>query len=156
MNDVIGVNNVTHTETDVPYEMIIRYNPNLPVGTTDYVAQTGQNGSTISTTTYEVDTNTGALINPNTQTTTIDSINQIVEYGPVAGGTTYQADPTLPAGQTRTVEGQPGDPNDPNNLPTDTVVKVGNVTTETSPVPYNTQYEGVSEPTTYTNVQTPG
>ncbi|MCG4767442.1 hypothetical protein L0N21_18400, partial [Fusicatenibacter saccharivorans] len=79
----------------------------------DYVAQTGQNGSTISTTTYEVDTNTGALINPNTQTTTIDPINQIVEYGPVAGGTTYQADPTLPAGQTSTVPGQPGDPNDP-------------------------------------------
>ncbi|UXV42233.1 G5 domain-containing protein [Staphylococcus simulans] len=156
VNEVIGVNNVTQTETDVPYETIIRYNPNLPVGTTDYVAQTGQNGSTISTTTYEVDTNTGALINPNTQTTTIDPINQIVEYGPVAGGTTYQADPTLPAGQTSTVPGQPGDPNDPNNLPTDTVVKVGNVTTETSPVPYNTQYVGVSEPTTYTNVQTPG
>ena len=156
VNEVIGVNNVTQTETDVPYETIIRYNPNLPVGTTDYVAQTGQNGSTISTTTYEVDTNTGALINPNTQTTTIDPINQIVEYGPVAGGTTYQADPTLPAGQTSTVPGQPGDPNDPNNLPTDTVVKVGNVTTETSPVPYNTQYVGVSELTTYTNVQTPG
>ena len=156
VNEVIGVNNVTQTETDIPYETIIRYNPNLPVGTTDYVAQTGQNGSTVSTTTYEVDPNTGALSNPTTQTTTINPVNQIVEYGPVAGDTIYQADPTLPAGQTSTVPGQAGDPNDPNNLPTDTVVKVGNVTTETSPVPYNTQYVGVSEPTTYTNVQTPG
>ncbi|WP_412518619.1 G5 domain-containing protein [Staphylococcus simulans] len=156
INEVIGVNNVTQTQTDVPFETIIRYNPNLPVGTTDYVAQTGTNGTTTTTTTYEVDSNTGALTNPTAQTTTVDPVNQIVEYGPVAGGTIYQADPTLPAGQTSTVPGQTGDPNDPNNLPTDTVIKVGNVTTETSPVPYNTQYVGVNEPTTYTNVQTPG
>ncbi|MHD0396618.1 G5 domain-containing protein [Staphylococcus simulans] len=156
INEVIGVNNVTQTQTDIPFETIIRYNPNLPVGTTDYVAQTGQKGSTISTTIYEVDPNTGVLSNETTQTTTIEPVHQIVEYGPVAGGTIYQADPTLPAGQISTVPGQAGDPNDPNNLPTDTVVKVGHVTTETSPVPYHTQYVGVNEPTTFTHVQTPG
>ncbi|MGV3133293.1 G5 domain-containing protein [Staphylococcus simulans] len=156
VNEVIGVNNVTQTETEIAYDTIERYNPNLPTGTTNYIAQAGQNGSTVETTTYEVDPNTGALSNLTTQTHTIDPVTQIVEYGPVAGGTIYQPDSTLPAGQTSTVPGTPGDPNDPNNLPTDTVVKVGNVTTETSPVPYNTQYVAVDQPTTYTNVQTPG
>lgn len=156
VNEIIGVNNVERTETTIPYETIVRYNPSLPVGTTNYVAQEGTNGTTTTTTTYEVDNQTGALTNPQTQMTTVDAVNRIVEYGPVEGGIIYQPDTTLPAGQTSTTPGTPGDPNDPDNLPTDTVVKVGNTTTETTQVPYETKYVGVDAPTTYTNVQTPG
>ncbi|MCP6565547.1 hypothetical protein NL503_29685, partial [Klebsiella pneumoniae] len=37
VNEVIGVDNVDTTTQTIPYETIIRYNPDLPVGTTDYV-----------------------------------------------------------------------------------------------------------------------
>ncbi|PTJ11267.1 G5 domain-containing protein [Staphylococcus simulans] len=156
VNEVIGVNNVEQTTETIPYDTIVRYNPNLPVGTTDHVTQEGQNGVTTKTTTYEVDATTGALINPTTNTETTNPVQRIVEYGPAAGQVVYQPDPNLPAGETRTVEGQPGDPNDPDNPPTNTVVYVGNVVTDSTSVPYDTQYISTDEPIGYESVVTPG
>ncbi|WP_412518621.1 G5 domain-containing protein [Staphylococcus simulans] len=156
VNEVIGVDNVDTATTPIPYQTETRYNPNLPVGSTNVVAQQGQDGVTTTTTTYDVNPNTGALSNPQVSTTTTQPVTQIIEYGPVAGETIYQADPNLPYNTTTTIEGTPGNPNDPNNLPTNTIIKVGNTTHELATLPYDTQYVGVSQPTDYTNVKTTG
>ncbi|PTK34467.1 hypothetical protein BUZ61_19860, partial [Staphylococcus nepalensis] len=125
----------TTTQT-IPYETIIRYNPDLPVGTVNQVVQEGQDGTTTTTTTYDVDSTTGTLSNPQVTQSTTAPINKIVEYGPVEGTIVYQPDANLPYGETETNPGTPGDPNDPNNLPTETVVKVGNQVTTTDALPY--------------------
>ncbi|UXV35266.1 G5 domain-containing protein [Staphylococcus sp. IVB6181] len=156
VNEVIGVDNVDTTTSTQSFDTITRYNPNLPVGSTNVIVQQGQDGVTTTTTVYDVDPNTGQLSNPQVSTTTTPPVSQIVEYGPVAGGTVYQPDANVPYNQTQTVEGTPGEPNDPNNLPTDTIIKVGNVQTDVTQQPYDTTYVGVNEPTTYTNVQTQG
>ncbi|MGV3133720.1 G5 domain-containing protein, partial [Staphylococcus simulans] len=153
---VVNVGNVQTETTPIPHDVIDRYNPNLPVGSKDVLVQQGKDGSTTTTTTYDVDPKTGELINPQTTTETTPPVDHITEYGPVEGGTVYQPDPNLPVGETSTTPGKPGDPNDPNNPPTDTVVNVGNVETNTTPVPHDTTYVGVDQPVGYTNVQTPG
>ena len=135
---VVNVGNVQTETTPIPHDVIDRYNPNLPVGSKDVLVQQGKDGSTTTTTTYDVDPKTGELINPQTTTETTPPVDHITEYGPVEGGTVYQPDPNLPVGETSTTPGKPGDPNDPNNPPTDTIVHVGNKTTETTPIPYNT------------------
>ncbi|PTJ23119.1 G5 domain-containing protein [Staphylococcus simulans] len=156
VTEVIGVDNVDVTQQDIPYNTIERYNPNLPVGTTNSVAQEGQTGLKTTTTTYEVDPDTGALLNPAINTTETAPVDRIIEYGPVAGEVIYQPDPSLLVGQQTTTEGVPGDPNDPNNLPTDTVVKVGNVDTATTILPHDVTYVAVDQPTDYKNVATTG
>lgn len=156
VDEVISVDNVDTNVTPIAYNTVYRYNPDLAVGTPNTLVQDGQNGSTTTTTTYDVDATTGALSNPQTVTNTINPVDQVYEYGPVAGDTVYQADPNQPAGQTTTVPGTPGDPNDPNNLPTDTIVYVGNVSTSTTPIIHSTEYIGVNEPTTYRNVVAEG
>ncbi|WP_158257061.1 G5 domain-containing protein [Staphylococcus simulans] len=156
VNEVVGVDNVDTTTSTTAYDTITRYNPNLPTGSINVVVQQGQDGVTTTTTTYEVDPTTGQLLNPQVETNTTEPVSQIVEYGPVAGNVVYQPDSNVPYNQTNTIEGTPGDPNDPNNLPTDTVVKVGNVQTDVTTQPYETTYVGVSQSTDYTNVQTQG
>ncbi|MHD0381600.1 G5 domain-containing protein [Staphylococcus simulans] len=143
VNEVVGVNNVEQTTTPIPFETIIRYNPDLPVGTVNHVAQEGQNGVTTTTTTYEVDKTTGALLNPTTtESVTTPPVDRVIEYGPVAPSTTYRPNPDLPVGETQVIEeGTPGDPNDPNNLPKDRVISVGTKVVTTTDIPYDTIYQ---------------
>ena len=156
VDEVIGVDNVDTQTTTQPYDTIVRYNPDLPVGTVNQVVQEGRNGTTTITTTYEVDATTGTLYNPQTTESTTAPVNRIIEYGPVEGIVVYQPDTSLPYGETETIPGTPGDPNDPNNPPTETVVKVGNQMTESSVLPFDTQYVPVTEAVGYENVKVAG
>ena len=102
---------------DVPFDTIYQADPNAKHGSQTMVTQ-GVTGQTTTTTTYNVDLNTGALVaNPATTETTKEKVDKVVNVGtkstettaPVDYTTTYVADPNAEAGTKTTVtEGQPG------------------------------------------------
>ncbi|WP_199194528.1 G5 domain-containing protein, partial [Staphylococcus nepalensis] len=81
-----------------------------PIGY-ESVVTPGQDGTTTTTTTYEVDPMTGALVNPTTSTETTSPTSQIVAKGTtqtttndVPFETIYQENPNLPQGTQNEVQ----------------------------------------------------
>ncbi|RAA70522.1 hypothetical protein DN475_31760, partial [Burkholderia multivorans] len=81
VDQVVGVDNVDTSTTDVPFET--QYvGVNQPTDYTNVRTQ-GQAGSTTTTTTYTVDPATGQLSNPVTTTSTVQPVTQVIEKGTV-------------------------------------------------------------------------
>ncbi|RIM61851.1 G5 domain-containing protein, partial [Staphylococcus xylosus] len=100
---------VDTSTTDVPFET--QYvGVNQPVGY-ENVATTGQNGTETTTTTYDVNPETGALTNPQVSTTSTPATAQVVEIGTtqvetndVNYETIYRENPDLPAGTQNEIQ----------------------------------------------------
>ncbi|PTK44211.1 hypothetical protein BUZ61_16810, partial [Staphylococcus nepalensis] len=109
VDQVGGVDNVDTSTTDVPFET--QYvGVNQPVGY-ENVATTGQNGTETTTTTYDVNPETGALTNPQVSTTSTPATAQVVEIGTtqvetndVNYETIYRENPDLPAGTQNEIQ----------------------------------------------------
>src|SRR5699024_8020160 len=87
------VGNVNTTNETLPYDT--QYvGVNQPVDYTN-VQTAGQTGLTTTTTTYEVDPNTGTLINPSISTQTTQPVTEVVEKGTVQVATTPVQDDTI-------------------------------------------------------------
>ncbi|MCJ1657154.1 G5 domain-containing protein [Staphylococcus sp. NRL 16/872] len=140
--EVIGVDNVDVHDTPVPYGTKYVYNPKLQPNERK-VVQHGEEGNDRTTTTYEVNPQTGELSNPTSKTVrTKEPVDEIIEYGPT--GTIYvPVDPSPNApnpGDKVTID--PGTPPDPEHNNPGKPVQIGVTAnkTEKTPIPFNTIY----------------
>ena len=179
MTEVVEIGTQQVTTSDVPYTTIYRENPDLAQGTQNEI-QAGIIGQTQTTTTYSVNPETGALYNPIANTVTLtEKQDRIVEVGTgvtvtettvIPPQTVYEAAPNPDPGAGDTTVITPGAAGESTTVkepgqdavttvttpPVNEVIGVDNVDTQTTTLPFDTQYVAVDQPIGYENVATTG